>query len=183
MRTGDRITRSSVGRGGVESWDSTPGWEWRVERVVRCVAWRRRCSAATGIVGILRRRTRDTAFWRCAIAWHGATLDTVAGPRRRPPSSAAGKRRLFTATPLRAGYYGSVQLTLGDNTHHQTHVVRRLPTLWQRDQAGQFACLPRVLLGGHVRRVPPIHFGNEPPPSQAAAYAARIHRASSLLSM
>ena len=33
MRTGDRITRSSVGGGGVELSDSTPGREWRV---VRC---------------------------------------------------------------------------------------------------------------------------------------------------
>jgi len=45
MRTGDRITRSSVGRGGVESWDSTPGWERRVERVVRV------CGLATTMLG------------------------------------------------------------------------------------------------------------------------------------
>src|SRR6187397_1181728 len=34
-----------------------------------------RCSAAIGIGGIPRRRARDTVFWPCAIAWHGATLD------------------------------------------------------------------------------------------------------------
>ena len=34
-----------------------------------------RCSAASGIGGIPRRRARDTVFWPCAIAWHGATLD------------------------------------------------------------------------------------------------------------
>jgi len=43
----------------------------------------------------------------------------VAEPRR-PPSSAAWKRRLFSATPLGAGYYGTSQSALGLNTTRVT---------------------------------------------------------------
>jgi len=48
---------------------------------------------------------------RNRVAWR--YLGHRGGATPPPAEFGGGKRRLFTATPLRAGYYGSVQLTLG----------------------------------------------------------------------